>query len=90
MPGGLPGMAGMGGVEPSAIEAESSPASTMTEDEARALVAKAAAQGKISTDQAQKLLESTPGAESSSASAPAGGPSEKKSSGFAKLFKKFK
>jgi len=84
MPGGMPGMPGMGMGEAPAIEAEGAPA--MTEEEARALVAKAAEQGKISTDEAQKLLDPATG----EGGAPMTDESEAKKSGFAKLFKKFK
>lgn len=65
MPGGMGGMPGMpGGAGPGVIEAEHSPVSGMSEEEARKIVEAAAKSGKISADEASTLLQPNPSAES--------------------------
>jgi hypothetical protein len=74
----MPGMGGAGApaLDSAAVGAEAAPAE-MTEEEARAIVAKAAEAGKISGDEAQKLLESAPAGEAA-----------KDAGGISKLWKK--
>jgi hypothetical protein len=79
--GGMGALGGEGAATAVAPSNEPASAGPMTEEEARAIVAKAAAQGKLSEEQAQELLQGEAHATGTDSS------SEEKSKGIGKLWK---